>query len=43
MAYYMAMAPSILPGITDRPLTYRPYPHGPDLRAPVDKSARYRS
>jgi bifunctional non-homologous end joining protein LigD len=28
MAYYIAMAPYLLPAIADRPLTYRPYPHG---------------
>ncbi|WP_447603734.1 hypothetical protein [Nitrospira sp. Nam80] len=28
MAYYIAIAPSLLPAIADRPMTYRPYPHG---------------
>jgi bifunctional non-homologous end joining protein LigD len=28
MAYYIAMAPYILPAMADRPLTYRRYPHG---------------
>jgi bifunctional non-homologous end joining protein LigD len=32
MAYYLNMARYVLPAIADRPLTYRPYPHGVEQR-----------
>ena len=32
MRYYIRLSPFLLPPIADRPLTYRPFPHGVDRR-----------
>ncbi|WP_447978459.1 DNA ligase D [Candidatus Nitrospira bockiana] len=32
MRYYITIAPYLLPAIADRPLTYRPFPHGAEAR-----------